>query len=173
MSQPAQPAAQATDQILADLERVVRRACPPWLREDEDDLVQVAVLKVFPRLEAGQQLNASYLHRVAHSVVMDALRRRRNSRVELAEARVVEGAVDSPAHTPERQAGSVEIGQAIRSCMTKASEERRRLLTLYLLGHSVPESARLLDLGRKKVENHVYRGLAALRECLRALGVTP
>lgn len=161
------------EKLLARLDRIVRRAVPAWLREQSDDLVQQAHLRVLPRVQAGQELRPAYLHRVAHSVIMDAMRQRRTHPEDPADDTEVE-ATPAPAVTPEDAAGGTEVGAAIRTCLDQAKPPvRRRLLTLYLLGHSVPESARMLSLKRKQVENHVYRGLARLRECLRALGVTP
>jgi RNA polymerase sigma-70 factor (ECF subfamily) len=44
---------------------------------------------------------------------------------------------------------------------------------LHIQGHSVDEISALLDCSRKKADNLVYRGLADLRACLSARGVTP
>ena len=51
--------------------------------------------------------------------------------------------------------------------------ERRLAVTLHLQGHTVPETARILDWAAKQTENLVYRGLADLRECLMAKGLRP
>jgi RNA polymerase sigma-70 factor (ECF subfamily) len=46
-------------------------------------------------------------------------------------------------------------------------------VTLYLQGHTVPETARVLDWPAKRADNLVYRGLADLRQCLLAKGLRP
>jgi RNA polymerase sigma-70 factor, ECF subfamily len=46
-------------------------------------------------------------------------------------------------------------------------------VTLYLQGHTVPETARILGWDAKRAENLVYRGLADLRQCLMGKGHRP
>ena len=65
------------------------------------------------------------------------------------------------------------IGAGIGECMTHLNEDRRVAVTMYLLGHNVPETAGLLGWTRKRVENLVYRGLAALRKCLEGKELAP
>jgi RNA polymerase sigma-70 factor (ECF subfamily) len=74
---------------------------------------------------------------------------------------------------PEREAASRGIGDAIRDCLGEMVGTRRRAVTLHLIGHTVPEIARLLDRKLKQTDNLVYRGMADLRRCLIGKGVTP
>ncbi len=74
---------------------------------------------------------------------------------------------------PATEASSRELGAAIRACLLRLAESRKLAVTLYLLGHTVPESARNLGWPLKKAENMVYRGLADLRRCLARKGFTP
>ena len=74
---------------------------------------------------------------------------------------------------PEREAASRSIGDAIRDCLLGMVDARRRAVTLHLVGHTVPEIARLLDQRSKQADNLVYRGMADLRRCLSGKGVTP
>lgn len=80
---------------------------------------------------------------------------------------------DPAAIGPEQQAGSRQIGRAVLTALGALPEGQRRSVTLYLQGHSVPEIASMLEIDRKKAENQVYRGLAALREDLQSQGITP
>ena len=57
--------------------------------------------------------------------------------------------------------------------MSRLQDNRRRALTLYLVGHKVPEAAQMLGWTSKKTENNVYRGLANLRDCLAKKGIKP
>jgi len=74
---------------------------------------------------------------------------------------------------PESSASFRELGTAVRDCLTAASRERRLAVTLYLQGHTVPETARILGWDNKRAENLVYRGLADLRQCLLGKGHRP
>ena len=74
---------------------------------------------------------------------------------------------------PDAAAHGREIGRVIRDCLALMKEERRTAVTLHLLGHSVPETGRLLGWAGKRAENLVYRGLADLRDCLTGKGLAP
>lgn len=74
---------------------------------------------------------------------------------------------------PERIAAGREIGRALLACLDRLVRARRLAVTLYLQGHSVPEAAALLAWTVKRTENLVFRGLADVRRCLTARGMTP
>jgi RNA polymerase sigma-70 factor (ECF subfamily) len=151
--------------------------CPSWPAARRDDLVQSAVMRVMHVLDrsnaAGEGdpgLTPSYLYRVAHSTLVDELRRIRRQRETPLEDDAVES-MPVAQEDPERLAVSREIGRGIQNCLTRLKRERRLAVTLYLQGHTVPESARLLDWSPKRTENLVYRGLADLRACLASKGL--
>lgn len=152
--------------------RAVRRICPPWLADDADDLVQEAMLRVMQletRSNGVLRVTNAYINKVAHSALVDEIRRRRRRReVDMGEDEAEVEAADGAAASDS--AFQQEIGDALALCLEEQEESRRRALTLYLLGHSVPEAARLLAWGAKRTENLVYRGLAVLRTCLERQG---
>jgi RNA polymerase sigma-70 factor (ECF subfamily) len=159
------------------LERVVWRTCPPWLANHRDDLVQTALLKVIEarkkRNEGIDEVPASYLYRVAHSALVDEIRRHRRQReVALEEGG---GTVEQSerVHDPAREPPSLQTGQAIQDCLSQMKTERQRATTLYLQGSSVPDSSRILGWNRKRTENLVFRGLMDLRQCLLKKGIRP
>jgi RNA polymerase sigma-70 factor, ECF subfamily len=166
---------------LPDIEQklvgAVRRCCPPWLAAQADDLVQAAMMKVVEhsrRNPASPEVTGAYLWRVAYSSVVDEIRRHRRRReVRLTgEADAApEPATDAPG--PDRHADSRAIGAAISDCLKGMLPERRQAVTLHLLGHTVPEIARLLGWNAKRAENSVYRGLSDLRSGLAERGITP
>jgi len=156
------------------LEVIIGAICPAWLRDDAEDLVQVALLRVnaIAEREGVTAFGSSYLRRVAHSVLVDEIRRRRRQARTLPEPAVLEPrAVRTK--DPQIQAESRLTGRTIRECLVELSTVRRRAVTLHLLGHSVREAAELLDWSFKATENQVYRGLADLRRCLRGKGIEP
>lgn len=156
------------------LEGAVRRVCPPWLSDHADDLVQAAMMKIMRTIGEGNgELNTSFLYRVAHSVVVDEIRRVRRRREEAMTPSQPERISAPGAKGPESAAAGHQIGAAILDCVSHLHPDRRRAVTLNLQGHTVPETGRLLGFNDKKAENLVYRGLADLRECLRKKGVQP
>lgn len=164
--------------LAAALTRAVRRQCPQWLASDADDIVQAALAKVMKSDKVGEgqpPLSAFYLHRVAHSALVDEIRRRRRRR-EVALEEPDEGderpTTNEPStqSTPESAATLRELGANVRGCLKDMQRERRLAVMLHLQGHSVPEVARVLGWLLKRTDNMVYRGLADLRRCLTARG---
>ena len=161
-----------------DIARAVARLCPTWLGDLRDDLVQTAMMRVMrladqPAGEGTRPLAASYLYRIAHSVLVDELRRRkRRQETDLDETAAATAAVAATSD-PEREASSREIARGIRACLQAMVRDRRLAVTLHLQGHSVGDAARILDWAQKRTENLVYRGLADLRACLAAKGLRP
>jgi RNA polymerase sigma-70 factor (ECF subfamily) len=151
------------------------------LSDHAEDLVQAALIKVMAVSgisEGNRPLSSFYLYRVAHSALVDEIRRRQRRREVALEVDESEdgrgGRVEARASgDPEQDASRRELGVAVRGCLMSMTGDRRRAVMLYLQGHSVPEAARLLGWTAKRTENLVYRGLADLRHCLRAKGHTP
>jgi RNA polymerase sigma-70 factor, ECF subfamily len=161
--------------------RAVRRQCPAWLADHAQDIAQAALAKVMAaelKSEGARPLSSFYLHRVAHSALVDEIRRRkRRPEVSLEETTEESSQVvrfePRAQGDPESSASYRELGEAVRDCLLGATRDRRLAVTLYLQGHSVPEAARILGWDAKRTENLVYRGLADLRQCLMGKGHTP
>jgi RNA polymerase sigma-70 factor (ECF subfamily) len=162
--------------LRAKLARTVGRACPPWARAWSEDIVQAAmlrVLKVRASREGNDPLPSSYLWKVAYTATIDELRRLRARKDGVVAHEHAAVAVASEALAPDRRAESTEISRGIRDCVGALVVRRRQAVALYLQGHSVPETARLLQWPPKRAENMVYRGLADLRRCLASKGIEP
>jgi RNA polymerase sigma-70 factor (ECF subfamily) len=168
--------------LRAALARAVRRQCPAWLRDHAEDLAQAALMKVMagPHAAEGERsLSSFYLYRVAHSALVDEIRRRQRRREIALDVQEPE-ADDRSEHieprasgNPEEAASLRELGTAVRGCLLAMKSERRLAVMLHIQGHSVPDAARLLGWDVKRTENLVYRGLADLRQCLLAKGHMP
>jgi RNA polymerase sigma-70 factor (ECF subfamily) len=162
----------------ADIARAVRRQCPWWLSEQAQDIAQAALIKVMTSAknrEGDRVLSSFYLYRLAHSAVVDEIRRRRRRREVTLEVVTETGEDGAPVEPdnrrdPERRATLQELGAAVRDCLVAMKRERRLAVMLHLQEHSVPEAARILGWTVKRTENLVYRGLANLRDCLRGKG---
>lgn len=163
-------------QLRQQLEKAVRQICPHWLRDKSEDLVQVALIRVFEirrKSEGDRNFSSSYLWRVAYSALIDEIRRlRRRKESDISDEDLEREAVlQEP--DPEASLAGTQIGEGIQHCLQKLVVSRRMAMTLYLQGYSVPSAAEVLGFSAKKTENLVYRGLQQLRECLRKKGFKP
>ena len=169
--------------IPADMEKVrrilvvaARRACPPRIADEVEDIVQLALMKLMKSSNGGEgnrTVSASYIWRVAYTSVIDEIRRRDRRREDPLIEHSSGANPIAPQPNPEREAVSRHIGDAIRDCLQRMVDARRRVVTLHLVGHTVPEISGLLDLRPKQADNLVYRGMADLRRCLSGKGITP
>jgi RNA polymerase sigma-70 factor (ECF subfamily) len=143
-----------TCRILAS---AVRRHCPSDLSSMREDLVQIAILKLVENRahEENSEPRASYLRKIAFTVVIDELRRRKRG-----------AAYRQQAVNLELETVSPEVGLAIRQCLQRLSADRRVVVALYLQGSRLAETARALGWVEKRAENLLYRGLQELRLCL-------
>lgn len=163
------------EELHAVLVRVVRRICPAWMASEREDLVQNACLRIvkkYAQTEESPALGTSYLWRVAHSVVMDEIRRRRRHPEVGMEATVhLEPASDSL--SPEGDRARIELNAAITKGLGRLGEPRRWAVLLYLYGFSLKDSARMLGWKAKRVDNQRYQGLGELRVYLKERGMEP
>ena len=150
--------------------RAIRAVCPAWLSSDADDLAQLAMDRLMKQQRSGRaEFSSGYLYRTAYSVVIDEIRRRRRHREDPIEEDLP---ATSPLNDPEGHVWGREVRELVASCLSALAVDRRRAVTLHLLGHSLAEITALLECARKRAENLVYRGLADLRACLTTHGVT-
>jgi RNA polymerase sigma-70 factor (ECF subfamily) len=170
------PAIAEADLVLlrSSLSRAVAQVCPPWLAASAEDVVQVALLRVVEvhrRGDGSAPFSAGYLRKAAYSAVIDEIRRLKRRREVPLDEPDVETRHASVDPDPEQSSAARQLGRAIRDCLARLVRPRRLAVTLHLVGHSVPEAARLLGWSPKRAENLVYRGLADLRRCLELAGV--
>ena len=164
------------DELRRKLQGAVRRVCPPWLANDQEDLVQVALLRVMDverKSEGERQFSSSYLVKVAYSALIDEIRRRRRRKETELDENPNDPRMTEESPGPERVAGGNELGRAIQDCLAALIRPRRMAVALHLKGHGVPDAARLLDWPAKRTENLVYRGMKDLRECIAGKGFAP
>ena len=166
---PSRSLPEPADRIREVLRRAVQRLCPRDLQDLREDLVQSALVKVLEQQgdEHSATPPASYLWRVAHSVLVDELRRLERRRKMEAQ---VERVTDEAGAPGEPSPG---LKAAIEACLQGLSPERRAAVALHLHGLGAAEAARALRSDRKRVQNLTYRGLADLRACLLGKGLEP
>ncbi len=129
------------------LATAIATICPSWLADRREDIVQLSLLRLMEldgRREGRIEVGASYLWKVAYSVMIDEIRRMRRKReVPLDEA--IDGRSESLDRSdPERESVGMEIGHGIRDCLQRLLQPRRLAVALHLQGHTVPEAARIL-----------------------------
>lgn len=163
-----------TGAVVPLVRSAVRRRLPRSLRDQHEDLVQQALVRVTHayRRDPDRSLNRSYLGLVAHSVVRDALRRSRRERVFPATPEL-RSAPACRTSDPERVVGQAQAVASIRAGLARLSDARRSAVQHYLIGHSIREVADAMDIGVKSAENLVYRGLGQLRGYLTEQGHAP
>ena len=137
--------------------RMTRLLGDPDLAED---VLQEALARAWrsaPRDVPAERLQA-WLHRVAHNVAVDELRRRRR-RAEL------------PLHDAEAVAAAPQDGdrrRAVAAALAALTPHQRMLLLLrFEAGLSLREVGSLLDVGEDAARKRVARAKAAFREALR------
>ncbi|MEQ1569398.1 MAG: sigma-70 family RNA polymerase sigma factor [Myxococcota bacterium] len=157
-------------QVRTRLERMVRRFAPPWLHDGVDDLVHTGVMRLL-RGDPSWTLEDALLRRIAYSVVVDEVRRRKRWAEVALSPSMAERIVVSGVRSAEGRIAAQRLSEVVVTCVQALSDDRRRAVTLYLQDHTVPDIALLLDWDRKRASNCVYRGLADLRDQLRARGI--
>lgn len=152
------------------LAKAVRRVCPDWMRDEEDDLVQMSVMRLL-RKGMPERITGAYLSKVAYSAVIDEIRRKKRRQEVGMTPSVDERMADSKLLGPEQLANAGQVGEVLLEVLGTLVPDRRRAVTLYLQGNPVPEIAEFLGWPRKKASNAVYRGLDDMRARLRERGV--
>jgi RNA polymerase sigma-70 factor (ECF subfamily) len=165
----------STEEIRDVLMRAIRTIAPHWLAQDQEDLAQSAVIRVMHAVEGEESgvRSASYLWKVAHSVVMDELRRRRRRPETSLEEESDSAGTTEPADSPPSRAEGGEIRRLVHDGLKTLNESRRLAVLLFLYGYTLKESASLLGWTTKQVDNQRYRGLAELRSYLGERGYEP
>jgi len=173
------PSADLSDEALTVLRRrlvqAVGRVCPAWLSAHAEDIVQSAMIRIIDSRRPGEgiaDLRSLYVRKAAYTAMVDEIRRLRHDAEAPDGEAIISRAEDPSARNPEEIARLSQLGEAIRHCVAGLATARRVAVTLYLHGHSVPETSRLSHWTLKQAENLVYRGLADLRRCLALRGVS-
>jgi RNA polymerase sigma-70 factor (ECF subfamily) len=171
----AAPVAHVRRDIDADtrarIDRAVGRLVPGWLSPHRDDLVQMCVVKLL-KTRSTAELSDAFLSRVAYSVIVDEIRRRRRRNEVGMSPSLPDRLAGSNDISPETRSHGAALGEQLVECLQLLVEARRRAVVLYLQDHTIPEIAELLGWDTKKASNSVYRGLEDLRAALAARGLT-
>ncbi len=161
------------------LRDAIARLCPKNLGIQFDDIEQEACLRLWRAFQSERNIAdvASYIYRIAVTTTIDAVRRVKTRREEQwpvlddnYEAEATLAAFDK-GNSPDLAAEQQELIQTIDRALAGLTENRRRVVGLYLQGFTCQEMADLLGWSEPKTRNLVYRGLRELRQQLRSEGV--
>ena len=156
-----------------ELTRAVSKVCPAWLSSQREDFVQIGLLRVMELRRRHRQrrvLSKSYLWMVAHSAVIDEIRRLRRRQEVALDEQPSNDSLAAAGPGPEQRLAGREVDEAIRQCLSGLLEARRAAVLLHIHGHSVSEIAERMGWNLKRAKNLVYRGLSDLRLCLAEKG---
>ena len=129
-----------------------------------EDAASQVFAKVLVALSGYRDRDASFrpwLFRIAHNVVVDAVRARRSHAA-------IETAWDvaDAAATPEEAALSTEAQRTLRHVLTRLPDDQRRVVELRLAGLTGAEIAQTLGRSRGAIDTTYCRAIARLRGLL-------
>jgi RNA polymerase sigma factor (sigma-70 family) len=144
---------------------------------DTEDVEQEVRLKIWHFLKKGKRVDnlPSYIKKVAYSTTIDELRKMMKQRPSgqpdnlqkiFCGTQQVAGPV--AAFSPEARYDDGEAGKTIRTMVDSLSENRKKVLQLYLTGLSIEEISLSLDWEKATVRHLFYRGIDDLKEKIRA-----
>ena len=162
------------------LRAVVARQCPTYMGLQIEDIEQEARMRIWRALKSEREIRnpASYIHRIAVTATIDAVRRVKARHEE--QLRTTEDDQDEhghlaiaadPSQGPDREAERTLLRAKVAAALDALGDNRRRAVQLHLEGMTTAEIGTLLGWSEAKARNLVYRGLADLRESLRAEGI--
>jgi RNA polymerase sigma-70 factor (ECF subfamily) len=149
--------------------RALLRKHVRMLDDDElDDLLQEVRVRLWKSLEREKTIEhlPSYVQKVVLSVVIDAQRRRVARQEESLSEPLAAVLVDERSAAENEALGSERLAR-VRAALARLPERRRQPAQLLLMGHAVPEIARIMQMTEATARNLAYRGVEELRALLR------
>jgi RNA polymerase sigma-70 factor (ECF subfamily) len=111
---------------------------------------------------------STWLLAIAHNKAKDAMQRRRHEYLSDEDAAAVEDTSDNP----ETSWGKIELGQLLRSCLSKLPAAQREVLDLVYYHHkSVEEVAQIVGAQASTVKTRMFYARNRLAQMLKEAGV--
>ena len=173
MKEIEQNTAAVIDRFSLLIKQVIRKNLHRSDVIDIQDIEQEVRLKIWTFLKKGKNVQnlPSYIKRVAYSTTIDELRKMmkqrpsgepENLRRILAGAALLSGPVKD--FSPEAGVEDGEARETILALVDSLSENRKKVLRLYLEGLSIEEISTSLHWGKPRVRHLFYRGIDELKE---------
>lgn len=137
---------------------------------DPEDILQDVKIRLWKLICANRRILSppAYIKKIVNSAVIDQLRKRRrdedlyhHEKIK----RISEQGFPYCWEAIRKKSVSDVIGKAVDRLISS----RRQVVKLYLLDLSIPEISSYLNWSHDKTRNLLYRGLADLKESLRAM----
>lgn len=163
----------AFEALVTPYENMIWRVCWHYTHHQEDaqDCAQEAMLKAWRAIGAFRQDCSleSWLYRIAASVCLDHLRKKKRTAAESADALAEEGFdIRDEAPLPDEQAASRERHQVLREGIDALPEDMRTVLILYALEKKkYEEIAEITSSAVGTVKSRLNRARQKLEEYLR------
>lgn len=132
---------------------------------EAEELAQETFLRVWQKAD-GYEPKArvsTWIHRIAHNLALDGLRKKRGASLELDDERDAAPASNDPARLLERKAVARDVQSALDELPVR---QKMALLLSHEQGLSLNEIAAILELNPHAVESLLARGRRRLREVL-------
>jgi RNA polymerase sigma-70 factor, ECF subfamily len=111
---------------------------------------------------------STWLLAIAHNKAKDAMQRRRHEYLSDEDAAAVEDTADNP----ETTWGKIELGQLLRSCLSKLPAAQREVVDLVYYHHkSVEEVAQIVGAQASTVKTRMFYARNRLAQMLKEAGV--
>jgi RNA polymerase sigma-70 factor (ECF subfamily) len=111
---------------------------------------------------------STWLLAIAHNKAKDAMQRRRHEYLSDEDAAAVEDTADNP----ETTWGKIELGQLLRTCLSKLPAAQREVLDLVYYHHkSVEEVAQIVGAQASTVKTRMFYARNRLAQMLKDAGV--
>lgn len=134
--------------------------------DDADDVVQETFLRVWQRArtwEPGRVQLTTWLHRIAHNLCIDRIRRRRHT-IEYDDSQ----SDDAPSQL-ESEAAAAELSDRVSAALAALQERQRTALLLcHYQGLTNRQAAEILEISVEALESLLARGRRRMRQILGA-----
>jgi RNA polymerase sigma-70 factor (ECF subfamily) len=159
----------------AFLRKTIARMVPGVEGIALDDVEQEARIELWRALRSEREISypSSYIHRVAITAALRAIRRAKARRETALEEQAADSLLpNAPQLTdPERLARRQETLRKLDDALSRLPENRRLAVSLHLRGMTTTEIGEILGWSEAKSRNLVHRGLKDLRRELLAEGI--
>jgi RNA polymerase sigma factor (sigma-70 family) len=156
-----------SDALIKRYARLIRAVVSRVKGQADEDVEQRVAIALWTRVQGEQTIDhpASYIYRCAVRETVRAMQQQR------ATAPLDED-VAAMGPEPEAVAAAGELAAITRRCLGELAEDRRRAAQAHIAGFAVEEIMDMYGWPYQKARNLIARGMAELREKLRALGVS-
>ena len=144
------------------------RLAPTW--DDLDDLAQELFVKVYHSIKDLKDVSQfkSWLHRIAVTVYLDELRRRKKRQERFVLDEALLESRSNPDEHPQRDLARKELHEQLQAAIERLPEEFKLAIVLREIQElSYDEIAAILKTSIGTVRSRIFRGRKLLREMLK------